>query len=114
MKNLILIFSVFLIFSACKKDEIGFDKTDLLGSWEELNIDPTEICTNYIKFSDEVYYYTQDCGSNSSTSSGSYSFDGKNIILNGVTQEIIFLNTEFLKVRVANSYYTEIKEYKKP
>ncbi len=114
MKYLILIFSVFFIFSACKKDETGFDKTDLLGNWQEINIDKTDLCTNYINFSDDTYSYYSYCGTSNSSSTNNYTFDGKKINTPYETWEIVFLNSVTLKIRVDESVYISIREFKKP
>lgn len=109
MKRFLFILSLVLFTIACEKDE-GYNKDVLLGTWERILPQYESECFYYLIFSEADLIRSVNCPSDISSVNSSYTFDGKKIISDSGTWEIMELTSTRLKFRTSDS----VREYKKP
>jgi hypothetical protein len=109
MKKLVLILCLVLFTIACEKDE-GYSKDLLLGTWERITPQYESECFYYLIFSETDLIRSVNCPSDISSITSSYTFDGKKIVSDSGTWEIMELTSMRLKFRTSDS----VREYKKP
>ena len=103
---------VFLI--SCEKDDNEtIDMKLLIGNWQEIKVELSNGCNDYLEFSDEAYRTKKVC-TNSSSFTGfiSYDLEGNTILNDGsIVFEIDYLSQDLLKLYDAHGAF---HEYKKP
>lgn len=111
MKKLLLLLCVVILAFSCKSDdEPSYSSTDLVGTWlltsilnngEEI-FDESD-CKSEIIYTETTVdyneYYGEDCSSVYEASTDTYKLNGKNIIIDGDTLEILELTSKKLKVK---------------